>query len=48
MRDVEMLLQQAADKCVQAHRVLLERGASVIHETGHGSSADAKGRKLLL
>ncbi|KUF39899.1 DUF3883 domain-containing protein [Comamonas kerstersii] len=46
MRDVEMLLQQAADKCVQAHRVLLERGASVIHETGHGSSADAKGRKL--
>lgn len=46
MRDVDMLLQQAAEKCVQAHRVLLQRGASVIHETGHGTRIVAKGRKL--
>ena len=46
MRDVNMLLQQAAEKCVQAHRVLLQRGASVIHETGHGTRVVVKGRKL--
>lgn len=42
MRDIESLLAQAAEKCTQAHRVLLQRGASVIHETGHGKAQDGE------